>query len=70
MRSSPGQSTAPELNNGEGVGSSGPDATPSSSEAPGPAHGERGGVSWLGTDGVTENKGERGGDDLHCVEAT
>jgi hypothetical protein len=36
----------------------------SSGEAPGPAHKERGGVRWLSTDGVAENRGERGGDGL------
>jgi hypothetical protein len=36
----------------------------SSGEAPEPAHGERGGVRWLGTDGVAENRGERDGDGL------
>jgi hypothetical protein len=61
MRSSPTRSTAPEPNDGEGVGPLGRGAALSSSEAPGPAHGERGGVRWLGTDGVEENRGERGG---------
>jgi hypothetical protein len=55
---------APELNCGEGVGSSGRGATLCSGEAPGPAHGERGGVRWLGSEGVVENRGERGGDGL------
>jgi hypothetical protein len=64
MRSSLTQSTAPKLNDGEGVGSSGWGATSSSGEAPGPAHGERGGVRWLGTVGVVENRGERGSDGL------
>jgi hypothetical protein len=54
----------PELNGGEGVGASGRGATLSSGEAPGPTHGERGGVRWLGTDGMVENIGERGGDGL------
>jgi hypothetical protein len=35
-----------------------------SGEAPGPVQGERGGVRWLDTDGVVENRGERGGDGL------
>jgi hypothetical protein len=42
----------PELNSGEGVISSGRGATPSFGKALGPAHGERGEVRWLGTDGV------------------
>jgi hypothetical protein len=57
MRSSLAQSTAPELNDGEDVGSLGRGATPSSGEAPGPTHAESGGVRWLGTDGVVENRG-------------
>jgi hypothetical protein len=64
MRSSPVRSTAPGPNDGEGVGSSGWGATPSSGEAPGPMHEERRGVRWLGTDGVAENRGECGGDGL------
>jgi hypothetical protein len=64
MRSSPAWSTAPEVSSGEGVGSSGRGATLSSGEAPGPAHGERGGVRWLGTDGMVENRGECSGDGL------
>jgi hypothetical protein len=58
------RSMVPEHNTGEGVGSSGRGATQSSGQAPGPAHRERGGVRWLGIDGVVENRGERGGDDL------
>jgi hypothetical protein len=68
MRRSPMQSMEPELNGGEGVSSLGWGATPSSSEAPGPAHREKGGVRWLGTDGVAENRGERGGDGLPEVD--
>jgi hypothetical protein len=64
MRSSPARSTALELNDSECVSSLGRGATPSSSEAPGPVHEERGGVRWLGTNGVVENRGERGGDGL------
>jgi hypothetical protein len=64
MQSSPAQLTAPELNGSEGVGSSGQGANLSSREALGPTHGERGGVRWLGTDGVVENRGEHGGDGL------
>jgi hypothetical protein len=45
-------SMARELNSGEGVSSSGRGAAPSSGEAPGPAHGEEGGVRWLDTNGV------------------
>jgi hypothetical protein len=36
----------------------------SSGEALGPVYGEGGGVRWLGTDEVTENRGECGGDGL------
>jgi hypothetical protein len=64
MRRSPARSTVSELNNGKGVGSSGRGATLSSGEAPGHAHGERGGVRCHGTDSVAENRGERGGDGL------
>jgi hypothetical protein len=64
MWSSPARSMAPELNGGEGVSSSGRGATLSSSEAPVPAHGERGGVRWLGTDGMVENRGEHCGGGL------
>jgi hypothetical protein len=55
---------APELNGGEDVGPSCRGAAPRSSEAPGPAHGERGGMRWLGTDGVAENRDECGSDGL------
>jgi hypothetical protein len=68
MRSSPARSTASELNDGEGVGTLSRGATLSSGEAPGPAHGERGGVKWLSTDGMAENRGEHGGDDLLEVD--
>jgi hypothetical protein len=68
MQSSPAWSTVPELNDGEGVGSSGRGATLSFGEAPRPAHGERGGVRWLGIDGVAENRGKRGGDGLPEVD--
>jgi hypothetical protein len=54
----------PELNGSEGVISSSWGATPSSREAPGLVHGERGGVRWPGTDDVVENRGKRGGDGL------
>jgi hypothetical protein len=49
---SPVWSTAPELNDGEGASPSGWGA------ALGPAYGDRGGVRWLGTDEVAENRGE------------
>jgi hypothetical protein len=49
---------ASELNDGEGAGPSGWGAALGSSEALGPAYGERGGVRWLGTDEVAENRGE------------
>jgi hypothetical protein len=64
MQSSPVRSTMPELNGGEGVSPSGRGATPSSGKAPRPVHGERGGVRWLGTDGMVENRSERGSDGL------
>jgi hypothetical protein len=66
MWSSPAWSTAPELNSSEGVVSSGRGATPSFGKALGPAHGERGGVRWLGTDGVGGggNRGECGSNGL------
>jgi hypothetical protein len=53
----------PELNDGEGAGPLGQGAALGSGEARGPAHGEGGRVSWLGTDGVVENRGgsDRGG---------
>jgi hypothetical protein len=56
--------TTPELNGGEGVGPSGQGAALGSSKALGSAYEERGGVRWLGTDEVAENKGERSGDGL------
>jgi hypothetical protein len=52
MRSSPARSTAPKHNDGEGVGSLGRGAAPSSGEAPGPTQREEGGVRWLSSDGV------------------
>jgi hypothetical protein len=52
------RSMASELNDGEGAGPSGWGAALGSSEALGPAYGERGGVRWLGTDEVAENRGE------------
>jgi hypothetical protein len=55
---------APELNCGEGVGSSRRGATLCSGEAPRPVHRERGGVRWLSSEGVAENRGECGGDGL------
>jgi hypothetical protein len=48
----------PELNGGEGAGPSDWGAALGSGEALGPAYGERGGVRWLGTDEVAENRGE------------
>jgi hypothetical protein len=63
-RSSPERMMAPELNDGEGADSSGWEAAPVSGEALRPAHGEKGGVRWLGTDGVSESRGECGGDGL------
>jgi hypothetical protein len=64
MRSSLVRSMAPELNSGEGVGPSDRGAAVRLDKASGPTHVERGGVRWLGTDGVAENRGERGGDGL------
>jgi hypothetical protein len=64
MRGSPVWSTAPKLNGGEGVNSSGWGAAPSSGEALGPAHGEEGGVRWLGTDGVVGSEARRRGGGL------
>jgi hypothetical protein len=63
-RSSPARSTAPELNDGEGADPLGRGAALGSGEALGPAYGERGGVRWLNTDEVAENRGERGVDGL------
>jgi hypothetical protein len=74
MRSSMVRSTASELNDGEGVGSSSRGAAPSSGEALGPAHGEEGGVRWLGTDDVVGIEVRCGGDGLpetdkrHCAD--
>jgi hypothetical protein len=49
---------APELNGGDGASHSGWGAALGSAEALGPTYGERGGVRWLGTDDVAENRGE------------
>jgi hypothetical protein len=57
-RNSPTRSTAPKLNGGEGAGPSGWGAALGFGEALGPMYGERGGVRWLGTDEVVENRGE------------
>jgi hypothetical protein len=48
----------PELNGGEGASPSGWGVALRSGEALGLAYGERGGVRWLGTDEVAENRGE------------
>jgi hypothetical protein len=64
MWSSPVRSTALELNDSEDISPSGRGAALGSGEALGPAHEERGGVRWLDTDSVVENRGEHGGDDL------
>jgi hypothetical protein len=56
-QNSPARSTAPELNGGEGAGPSGRGAALGSGEALGHVYGERGGVRWLGTDEVLENRG-------------
>jgi hypothetical protein len=60
--------TAPELNDGEGADSSSWEAALGSGEALRPAHGEKGGVRWLGTNGVSESRGECGGDGLPEVD--
>jgi hypothetical protein len=57
MRSSSTQSMAPELNGGEGVGSTCRGEALSSGEALRPTHREGGGVRWLDTDDVAENRG-------------
>jgi hypothetical protein len=64
MWSSSARLTAPKLNGGEGVSSLGRGAAPSSREAPGPTHGEEGGVRWLGTDGVAGTEARYGGGGL------
>jgi hypothetical protein len=56
-RSSSVRSMAPELNSGEGAGPLDRGAALGSGKALGPAHRERGGVRWLGTDEVAENSG-------------
>jgi hypothetical protein len=63
-RSSPAQTTALELNDREGDDSSGWEAALGSGEALRPVHGEKGWVMWLGTDGVSESRGECSGDGL------
>jgi hypothetical protein len=60
-RSSPAWSTAPELNGGEGAGPSDRGAALGFGEALRHAHGERGGVRWLGTDSVVGTEARRGG---------
>jgi hypothetical protein len=64
MRSSLSRSIARELNGGEGVSSSGWGVAPSSREAPGPAHGEEGGVRYFSTDGVAVIEARHSGDGL------
>jgi hypothetical protein len=56
-RSSPARLTVPKLNDGEGVAFLVREAALKLKEAPGPTHGERGGVRWLGTDRAVENRG-------------
>jgi hypothetical protein len=63
-RSSPARTMTLELNDGEGADSSGWEAALGSGEALRPAHGEKGGVRWLGTDGVSESRGECSDDGL------
>jgi hypothetical protein len=57
-QNSPAQSTTPELNDGEGASHLGWGVALGSGEALGPVYGGRGGVRWLGTDEVAENRGE------------
>jgi hypothetical protein len=45
-----------ELNGGEGASPLGRGAALVSGKAPGLVHGERGGVRWLGTDSVAEQR--------------
>jgi hypothetical protein len=63
-QSSTTRSMAPELNGSEGAGPLGWEAALGSGEALGPTCRERGGVRWLGTDEVVENRGECGGSSL------
>jgi hypothetical protein len=69
-RSSLARTMTPELNDGEGAGPSGWGAAMGPGGALGPAYGERGGVRWLGTDEVVENRGERDGDGLAEADTT
>jgi hypothetical protein len=55
-RSSPARLMALELNGGEGASPLGRGAALVSSKALGLVHGERGGVRWLGTDSVVEQR--------------
>jgi hypothetical protein len=64
IQSSPARSTAPELNGGECVSSSGRGVALSSKEAPGPTHEEEGGVRWLDTDSVAGTEARHGGGGL------
>jgi hypothetical protein len=67
-RSSLARSTTLKLNGGDDVDPLGRGVASRSGEAPGPVHGERGGVRCLVTDGVVENRGEHGGDGLSEVD--
>jgi hypothetical protein len=61
IRSSPVQSMASELNDGEVGGPTARRVAPSSGEAPGPAHEDGKQVRWLGIDGVVEIEVRHGG---------
>jgi hypothetical protein len=61
---SPMRWTTPELNGSEGADPSAWGAALGFGEALRPTYGERGGVRWLGTDEVAENRGECGSDGL------
>jgi hypothetical protein len=63
-QNSPVQSTAPEVNSGEGITFLVREAAPKLKEDPGSTYGERGGVRWLDTDGAVENRGGCGGGGL------
>jgi hypothetical protein len=56
VRSSPVRGGGAGLKGDEGVAFLVREAVSKLKEAPGPAYGERGGVRWLGTDGVAETE--------------
>jgi hypothetical protein len=67
-QNSPAQSTASELNGGEGVAFLVWEVAPKLKEAPGPTQWERGGVRRLGTGAAAENRGGCSGDGLPEAE--